>query len=89
MTLSIDTVMCCFECNHPNPATYDMLFFAALLCGKKVMFSLNENNRIVMAQHTCDMRIGVNAMCVTGCAWSASIWPTEMSMCLWTRAAKS
>ena len=27
------------------------------------MFSLNENNRIVMAQHPCDMRMGVNAMC--------------------------
>ena len=27
------------------------------------MFSLNENNRIVMAQHPYDMRMGVNAMC--------------------------
>ena len=27
------------------------------------MFSLNEDNRFVMAQHPCDMRMGVNAMC--------------------------
>lgn len=27
------------------------------------MFSLNENNRIVMAQHPSDMRIGINGMC--------------------------
>ena len=27
------------------------------------MFSLNENNRIVMARYPCDMRMGVNAMC--------------------------
>ena len=27
------------------------------------MFSLNEGNRFVMAQHPCDMRMGVDAMC--------------------------
>ena len=27
------------------------------------MFSLNENNHIVIARHPCDMRMGVNAMC--------------------------
>ena len=27
------------------------------------MFSLNEGNRFVMAQHPSDMRMGVNAMC--------------------------
>ena len=27
------------------------------------MFSLNEGNRFVMAQHPNDMRMGVNAMC--------------------------
>ena len=27
------------------------------------MFNLNESNRIVMAQHPSDMRIGVNGMC--------------------------
>ena len=27
------------------------------------MFSLNENNRIVMARYPCDMRMGVDAMC--------------------------
>lgn len=27
------------------------------------MFNLNENNRIVMAQHPSDMRIGVDGMC--------------------------
>ena len=33
-------------------------FFAALLCGKKGMFSLNEGTRFVMAQHPSDMRMG-------------------------------
>ena len=27
------------------------------------MFNLNEDNRIVMAQHPTDMRMGVNGMC--------------------------
>ena len=27
------------------------------------MFNLNEDNRIVMAQHPTDMLIGVNGMC--------------------------
>ena len=27
------------------------------------MFNLNENNRIVMAQHPSDMRMGVNCLC--------------------------
>ena len=27
------------------------------------MFNLNEDNRIVMAQHPTDMRKGVNGMC--------------------------
>ena len=31
------------------------------------MFSLNENNRIVMARYPCDMRMGVNAMCGQAC----------------------
>ena len=30
---------------------------------KNAMFNLNENNRIVMSQHPCDMRIGVDGMC--------------------------
>jgi hypothetical protein len=29
----------------------------------KVMFNLNESNRIVMAQHPTDMRKGVNTLC--------------------------
>lgn len=39
-----------------------------LLCGKKAVFSLNENNRIVMAQYPCDMRMVVNSMCSRVCA---------------------
>ena len=30
---------------------------------KKAMFNLNEDNRMVMAQHPIDMRIGINGMC--------------------------
>ena len=33
------------------------------LSSKKVMFNLNGDNRIVMAQHPTDMRMGVNGMC--------------------------
>lgn len=29
---------------------------------KKVMFNINESNRIVMAQHPSDMRMGVNCL---------------------------
>lgn len=38
--------------------------FTCELCGKNAMFNLNENNRIVMAQHPTDMRMGVN--CLSG-----------------------
>ena len=30
---------------------------------KRLMFNLNENNRIVMSQNPSDMRMGVNRMC--------------------------
>lgn len=34
------------------------------LCpSKKVMFNLNKDNHIVMAQHPTDMRMGVKGMC--------------------------
>ena len=36
---------------------------APLTLRQKTMFNLNESNRIVMAQHPNDMRIGVNGMC--------------------------
>ena len=39
------------------------------------MFSLNEDNRIEMAQHPSDMRIGVNGMC--GQVRKAEIDPTN------------
>ena len=39
------------------------------------MFNLNENNRIVMAQHPIDMRIGVNGMC--GQVRSVGLDPTN------------
>lgn len=39
------------------------------------MFNLNENNRIVMAQHPSDMRMGVNAMC--GQVRSAGLEPAN------------
>ena len=42
---------------------------------KNAMFNLNENNRIVMAQHPTDMRIGVNGMC--GHVRSAGLNPTN------------
>ena len=48
---------------QPNPADYDNPFLPRYFAAKKGMFSLNENNRIVMARNPCDMRMGVNAMC--------------------------
>ena len=48
------------------------------LCLKKDMFNLNEGNRIVMAQHPSDMRIGVNGMC--GQVRSVGLDPTDGSV---------
>ena len=57
------------------------------------MFNLNEDNRIVMAQHPSDMRIGVNGMC--GQVRKAGLDPTngdvyiscfgkrQIRLCLW------
>ena len=45
------------------------------LCGKKVMFNLNENNRFVMAQHPSDMRAGINKLC--GQVRSVGLDPTN------------
>lgn len=42
---------------------------------KNAMFSLNENNRIVMSQNPTDMRIGVNGMC--GQVRSVGLEPTN------------
>lgn len=39
------------------------------------MFNLNENNRIVMAYHASDMRMGVNGMC--GQVRSVGLDPTD------------
>lgn len=38
-------------------------FLSLPLHSKKTMFSLNEDNRLVVAQHPCDMRMGVNDLC--------------------------
>ena len=39
-----------------------MRFLLVNFAVKNAMFNLNENNRIVMSQHPCDMRIGVDGM---------------------------
>ena len=49
--------------NHPKQAAFSISFTVYLCPSKKVMFNLNEDNRIVMAQHPTDMRMGVNGMC--------------------------
>ena len=48
---------------HPKKADFTVAFLFANFADKNAMFNLNENNRIVMAQHPSDMRIGVNGMC--------------------------
>lgn len=50
-------------CNHPKSTVLFKFFALSYFAGKKAMFNLNENNRIVMSQHPSDMRIGVNGMC--------------------------
>ena len=52
-----------FLCNHPKSTVLFKFFALSYFAGKKAMFNLNENNRIVMSQHPSDMRIGVNGMC--------------------------
>lgn len=54
---------CHFICNHPKSTVLFKFFALPYFAGKKAMFNLNENNRIVMSQHPSDMRIGVNGMC--------------------------
>lgn len=49
--------------NHPKSTVLFKFFALSYFAGKKAMFNLNENNRIVMSQHPSDMRIGVNGMC--------------------------
>lgn len=49
--------------NHPKSTVLFKFFALPYFAGKKAMFNLNENNRIVMSQHPSDMRIGVNGMC--------------------------
>ena len=51
------------ERNHPKSTVLFKFFALPYFAGKKAMFNLNENNRIVMSQHPSDMRIGVNGMC--------------------------
>ncbi|MDD6555249.1 MAG: hypothetical protein PUF27_06500, partial [Bacteroidales bacterium] len=46
--------------NHPKSTVLFKFFALPYFAGKKAMFNLNENNRIVMSQHPSDMRIGVN-----------------------------
>ncbi len=61
--------------NHPNKADFHKAFLIANFADKNGMFNLNENNRIVMAQHPSDMRIGVNGMC--GQVRSVGLDPTN------------
>ncbi len=52
------------ECIRPKSADFIKAFLVANFAIKNAMFNLNENNRIVMAQHPTDMRMGVN--CLSG-----------------------
>lgn len=46
-----------------------------LLRLKNVMFNLNENNCIAMAQNPSDMRMGVN--CLSSQVWRAGLDPSN------------
>jgi len=52
--------------NHPKQAAFSISSRLITFVLKKVMFNLNEDNRIVMAQHPTDMLMGVNGMLLTG-----------------------
>ena len=62
-------------CNHPKQAGIFVAFLSANFATKNAMFNLNENNRIVMSQHPCDIRIGVDGMC--GQVRSVGLDPTN------------
>ena len=50
--------------NDPKLTAFSILLILFTFVSQKtVMFNLNEDNRIVMAQHPTDMRMGVNGMC--------------------------
>ena len=50
--------------NHPKQAAFSIyLIMLTFVPQKTLMFNLNEDNLIVMAQHPTDMRMGVNGMC--------------------------
>ena len=55
---------CRLFCIRPKSADFIKAFLVANFAIKNAMFNLNENNRIVMAQHPTDMRMGVN--CLSG-----------------------
>ena len=48
---------------RPKRADFHGTIPIANFAVKNAMFNLNENNRIVMAQHPSDMRMGVNCLC--------------------------
>ena len=52
-----------------------MAFLRANFAIKNAMFNLNENNRIVMAQHPTDMRKGVNSL--SGQVWMVGLNPSN------------
>ena len=63
MNLFVTVYRVAVICNHPKSTVLFKFFALPYFAGKKAMFNLNENNRIVMSQHPSDMRIGVNGMC--------------------------
>ena len=49
--------------NHPKQVAFSISPKRFSFVPQKVMFNLNKDNHIVMAQHHTDMRMGVNGMC--------------------------
>lgn len=50
------------------------------------MFNLNENNRIVMAQHPTDMRMGVNCLC--GQVRTVGLDPSKVDVYIFVRKSR-
>ena len=63
------------NCIRPKRADYYVLFLLANFATKNNMFNLNGSNRIVMAQHPTDMRMGVD--CLSGQVKMIGLHPAE------------
>ena len=78
-------IFCSYKVSVRKQPTFQNIFRVFTLRLKKVMFNLNENNRIVMAQHPSDMRMGVN--CLSGQVRMLGLDPANGDVYIFRRMA--